>query len=1005
MAGAVFLSGGGGAWLKIKRVDDKRMVVHTKAKANIRVKSSSGAREKRNGTVIIQKKPGISASDGKKTETGYQGIPCSITDKKKLLRDKKLVMVQRMPGKNGQAVAGKKVQGKIAALQSTKEKTDCGEETRNSTIEENDMGIRYQKIKAKKGKRNIKKSAVLKMAGASVSKETLKQIEGGEEIKDSCMVAAAVSAPAVNAAKAGKRLFQMRTVKIRKQKIKQVQPGNQAKKAETADGSKIAADDNIVIRHDIKNGGMQQADTIPAVSMAERKKTSCHIQTVKKQKEKQKQMQTGSQIKNVAKETTAIDTVSMVTMTERKKNSCHIQIVKKQKEKQKQVQTGSQIKKRETKDDRKPMQTRHSMGNEVKQQTDDGKNTQSKKQITKNPAAGETGKLIKNAAKETTVIDTVPVVTMAEKEKNSCYIQTVKRQKETKDIIKIAERSTLETGYEAGKNNRLPNDFAAQKTTDICDVHRVVSYLKTDTQKLEDGYGKKAGDRKAEFSIKRITQKQTDRKLEEINKGIAIKTYHEPEQRSVNAGIQKMENKAVIPEKEAEKQRVAKQNQPQQPAVKKISAREKIQQKNKIKKAETVVFTNDRYGKKTNSTGYRKTEKKGKQEDTKKHMVQVFTDRLRQEENQENAGKSLKDVVTMRFSILVKQIVRYVGLFFLAVAALVAMVLLPVILVVAVVYNSPFAIFFPSISSGDTTQDVLSAYLEEFNEEVDREVSNCMGYNSSQKVYITSGEEQGTDNYCDILAVYMVKYGIGDTATDMTDHAKQKLEGVLEDMCSYYVTSSAVPVVYEDGTVVVFTAKYVNVVLKSWQDMVSVYDFNEEEQELLAEIMKPENLALLGYGGNGGSSEAPGILPEQYQAVFDHVSDENGRKVLEFAISKVGCPYSQELRDNGTYFDCSSLAYYAWQNAGVTIMYQGANTAAAEGQYCYDNHLLVHYEEMQPGDLIFYSYQSNGRFMDISHVAIYAGNGMVVEAANTNLGVVYRPVQGKNSIVFIGRPR
>ena len=60
---------------------------------------------------------------------------------------------------------------------------------------------------------------------------------------------------------------------------------------------------------------------------------------------------------------------------------------------------------------------------------------------------------------------------------------------------------------------------------------------------------------------------------------------------------------------------------------------------------------------------------------------------------------------------------------------------------------------------------------------------------------------------------------------------------------------------------------------------------------------------------------------------------------------------------------------------------------------------------MQPGDLIFYSYERNGRFMNISHVAIYAGDGMVVEAANKRLGVVYRPIQGKSSIVMIGRPR
>ena len=70
--------------------------------------------------------------------------------------------------------------------------------------------------------------------------------------------------------------------------------------------------------------------------------------------------------------------------------------------------------------------------------------------------------------------------------------------------------------------------------------------------------------------------------------------------------------------------------------------------------------------------------------------------------------------------------------------------------------------------------------------------------------------------------------------------------------------------------------------------MVSVYNFGQEEQELLAEIMEPENLSLLGYSENGGSgSPGAGILPEQYQAVLDSVSDENGRKVLEFALSKV----------------------------------------------------------------------------------------------------------------------
>lgn len=358
----------------------------------------------------------------------------------------------------------------------------------------------------------------------------------------------------------------------------------------------------------------------------------------------------------------------------------------------------------------------------------------------------------------------------------------------------------------------------------------------------------------------------------------------------------------------------------------------------------------------------------------------------------------------MRFSMMAKYIIRYVGLFLVALFALVALVALPIIAVIAIIYNSPFAIFFPSISSGDTTQDVLSAYVAEFNREVNDELTNHSGYDTSEKIYVDFEGAGEPDNYCDILAVYMVKHGNGDTATDMTDKAKENLKSVFDDMCSYTITSRTDTETDEEGNTTTTTVKEVNVELKTYHDMISVYGFNEEEQEMLAELMKPENLAMIGYTGGGGD---PGetLSPEQYQAIVDAVSDANGKKVVEYALSKVGYPYSQDLRDSGNYFDCSSIAYYAWQNAGVSIMYEGANTAAAEGKFCYDRNYLVNYDEMQPGDLIFYSYGKNGRFFNITHVAIYVGNGKVVEAANERIGVVYRPVQSRSSIVFIGRPR
>ena len=132
--------------------------------------------------------------------------------------------------------------------------------------------------------------------------------------------------------------------------------------------------------------------------------------------------------------------------------------------------------------------------------------------------------------------------------------------------------------------------------------------------------------------------------------------------------------------------------------------------------------------------------------------------------------------------------------------------------------------------------------------------------------------------------VYMVKYGDGDTATDMTDQAKRNLKSVFDDMCGYTVSGRTDTDTDDEGNTVTEKVKEVKVELKSCYDMVSVYGFNEDEQAVLADLMKPEYLAFLGYtGGGGGPGEA--ISPEQYQAVVDSISDENGRRTDFVKIS------------------------------------------------------------------------------------------------------------------------
>ena len=130
--------------------------------------------------------------------------------------------------------------------------------------------------------------------------------------------------------------------------------------------------------------------------------------------------------------------------------------------------------------------------------------------------------------------------------------------------------------------------------------------------------------------------------------------------------------------------------------------------------------------------------------------------------------------------------------------------------------------------------------------------------------------------------------------------------------------------------------------------------------------------------------------------------------VIRYALSKVGCPYNQAYHGNLSVdiFDCSSLAYRSYLEAGIAIDNAGAWSAAAE---CYQMDISdkVITGEMKPGDLIFYGGSDNGRYLGVYHVAIYVGNingaDKMVEARGTSWGVVYGDARS-NNVVRVARP-
>jgi cell wall-associated NlpC family hydrolase len=97
------------------------------------------------------------------------------------------------------------------------------------------------------------------------------------------------------------------------------------------------------------------------------------------------------------------------------------------------------------------------------------------------------------------------------------------------------------------------------------------------------------------------------------------------------------------------------------------------------------------------------------------------------------------------------------------------------------------------------------------------------------------------------------------------------------------------------------------------------------------------------------------------------------------AESQLGVPYVWGGETPGVGFDCSGLVQWAWRQAGVNLpRTSGAQFAAVTP---------VSVADLEPGDLLFYG--PNGD----DHVAMYVGNGTMIEAPETGELVHLTPLR------------
>ena len=107
-------------------------------------------------------------------------------------------------------------------------------------------------------------------------------------------------------------------------------------------------------------------------------------------------------------------------------------------------------------------------------------------------------------------------------------------------------------------------------------------------------------------------------------------------------------------------------------------------------------------------------------------------------------------------------------------------------------------------------------------------------------------------------------------------------------------------------------------------------------------------------------------------------------QAVEFAKKQVLARKPYVWGDEGpNAFDCSGLVYAAYKSAGLGWpIWDRLNSGL---YYTYTKQIPL--SEMQPGDLIFYSYK--GTISTIHHMSIYAGGGMMWEARSTKSGLRY----------------
>jgi cell wall-associated NlpC family hydrolase len=145
-------------------------------------------------------------------------------------------------------------------------------------------------------------------------------------------------------------------------------------------------------------------------------------------------------------------------------------------------------------------------------------------------------------------------------------------------------------------------------------------------------------------------------------------------------------------------------------------------------------------------------------------------------------------------------------------------------------------------------------------------------------------------------------------------------------------------------------------------------------QAQLAQLSAADRQTVVGGGSGAASRDArPAVAAGSVKA-----PTQAAQVAVDTALAQQGKPYVWAATGPGS-FDCSGLVQFSYKAAGVSLP-RTADAQVASGR-------PVTRAQLRPGDLI-------GYYSPVTHIAMYIGNGQVVQAPSSGDVVKVSPIDG-----------